>query len=140
MFLYIIGIKTDCKHVIGWLGRVGDSTQRNYTSDWLHGAEFRGGICSVCKQRCGRKSSAETQGKNRTQVGLQFRWEGRDLVGSSLSLTLTSCKVGGLLCRNPKYIRMLFSQLNNGLQWVISLINKNCKWFCHLVFVYYLWE
>lgn len=62
------------KGSLGCLGRVGDSAEWDYSTDRLLGAKFWGGLRSVCKQRSGRESSAETPGKNRTQVG---KWDGR---------------------------------------------------------------
>lgn len=50
--------------------RAGDSAQRDYSTDRLLGSKYWGGLRSVCKQRSGRESSAETSGKNRTQVGI----------------------------------------------------------------------
>lgn len=52
-----------------WLGRVGDSPQWHNTSDRLQWAEYGGSLRSVYKQRRGGKGAAETQGKDRTQVG-----------------------------------------------------------------------
>lgn len=49
--------------------RVGDDNGRYNHSNRLHGAEYGGSFCTVCRQRKCRESSAETQGENRTQVG-----------------------------------------------------------------------
>lgn len=49
--------------------RVGDDTRRYNHSNRLHGAEYGGSFCTICRQRECRESSAETQGENRTQVG-----------------------------------------------------------------------
>ena len=76
---------------IGWLGRVGDSSQRDFRTNRLHGKEFGGGLRSVCKQRNGWESYGEAQGEDRTQVGTRREWDGRDgwmdgRVGTSPSL------------------------------------------------------
>lgn len=49
--------------------RAGDSWERDSTGDRQLWANDGGGVRSVCKQRDCRASSAQTQGKDRTQVG-----------------------------------------------------------------------
>lgn len=52
-----------------FVGRDGDCAEWHNAVDRLLGAQFRGGLRTVCEQGGSGAGAAETQGKNRTQVG-----------------------------------------------------------------------
>ena len=78
-----------------WVGsrRDGDCTQWDYTSARSSGANHGGCLCTVCITRNSWEGSAQTQGKDRAQVGGGPRW-GWHLCSDCSELRLGVCEAG----------------------------------------------